>query len=112
MASDKGFWFDFKPYPKARVLCSEVVAGTAHITWRSLAIEDPVAAVVAFYEEAEHTTAVKGPHGSWDLGAAEDPERERMTILPAVAVDEFPHCSERPTKDERTVIVISEKTSP
>ena len=112
LASDKGLWFDFKPHPKARLLCTEVVSGTAHITWRSLAIADGVPAVVAFYEEAEHTKATKGPHGSWDLGAAADPARERMTILPAAAVEKFPHCAVRPKKDEPTVIVISEKTGP
>lgn len=110
-ASDKGLWLDFRPYPGARLLCSETVRGSKgeHIVWRSLATADPPAAVVAFYEKSEKAKAEKRDDGAYHLAARADPERVKMSIYPVDLIDRFPRCAEPARKGERTVILVSQK---
>ena len=110
-ASDKGLWFDFKPYPDARLLCTEVVLGAKgeHITWRTLATTDKGADVVTFFETSEGTRATERMDGSYNLAATADPERVKLSIYPARLLEAFPHCSEGTRKGERTVMLVSQR---
>ncbi len=95
----------FVPYPGARQLCAEHVSGTPlHITWRSYATPDSVDAVVAHYEKATGRKATTRPSGERQLEWHED---HKLAVYPAADNDRFPHCATKPTRDERTVVLIS-----
>lgn len=95
----------FVPYPGARPLCAEHVSGTPlHITWSSYATPDRVEIVVTHYEKTTGRKATTLPRGERRL---EWNANHTLGIYPAADNDRFPHCETKPTRDERTIILIS-----
>ncbi|MBL8921311.1 MAG: hypothetical protein JNJ54_20800 [Myxococcaceae bacterium] len=96
----------FEPYPGARNLCSEhVTANAMHLRWTSWATKDDVKAVVAHYEKATGQKAGTGERGERTFTDGKD---LRLSVYPASKHDEFPKCDQRPTADEKVVVLISQ----
>jgi hypothetical protein len=105
-ASDKAAFLDFKTYPRARFLCQEFVRSKElEIHWRSFAIPDPPAKVVAFYTRQHGKPARDDKNGfSWRLPS--NPNAV-LTVYAAAHNDDFPHCAEKPQRGEQTVVLTS-----
>lgn len=96
----------FEPYPSARNLCSEHVAGNSmHLAWTSWATKDELAAVVAHYEKATGQKAGTGERGERTFTDGKD---LRLSVYPASKHDAFPKCDKKPAADEKTVVLISQ----
>lgn len=97
-------------YPGARQLCAEHVSGAAlHISWVTHATTDAPDVVVARYERTTGRKPTAREDGSrvfkWDAS-------HTTSIYPASSSDTFPHCDEKPTDRERTVILTSVAARP
>jgi len=105
-ASDKGAFLSFESYQRARLLCQEFVhSKTMEIHWRSFAIPDPPAKVVAFYSQ-QHGTPTRDENGGLTWHLQGDPG-SLLTVYPAARSGDFPHCSEKPQRGEQTVVLTS-----
>lgn len=106
-ASDKGIFYEFPSYRGAKLLCQEhVMAAGAEIHWRTFAVADEVAAVVAFYEKALGTKAERDDKGGFRLRATPAASSVLTVYAPARA-DTYPHCGEKPAAGDRAVILVS-----
>jgi hypothetical protein len=92
-------------YRGARGLCSEHVAGGGmHVSWTTAGTSDPLAMVVAFYEQATGLKAKPGARGERTIGEGGE---DVVSVYPAAKHADFPHCETSPVPDEQTVILIS-----
>jgi hypothetical protein len=108
MASDKGMFYDFPSYAGTHLLCQEhVLAKGMEIHWRSFGAGDEVAKVVAFYEKATGKKAEGDANGGFTVRASENAV---LTVYAPAKVEAYPHCSERPGKNDRAVILVSTAT--
>lgn len=105
-----GGFADFPAYRGARLLCDEHVRGVdLEIHWRSFAVADEPAKVVAFYEKATKTKAQREERGGFTLRAPGNGDAV-LTVLPLAAVEAYPHCAEAPRAGERAVLLVSTAT--
>lgn len=104
---DSSTWFGFAVYPGTRELCTESVLSTngAEILWRSFATKADLNRVAVFYSKRDSAPQEKR-NGSIELRHGDD----FILSIHAASAD-YPKCNQKARAGEKTVIVVSQRTS-
>lgn len=103
-------WFGFTPYPGARELCHQWVdgrdsSGPVGIEWRSYAARAATEQVIAFYAKSGDRNAERG-----DNSITVHQGKDRVLSVHAVSASGYPSCDNKPRPEEKTVIIVSQRS--